>query len=154
MIKVRIYNCPDKEQREIFRSCINLFIKELLPKKKNLKISLLLKKSLLKTKGELGSCYAVDNPVNRRYSEFAVRVDNTVSFYEQIHTLAHEFAHVKQYATGQLSYNSRFPEMTVWENKHYEEETIDYDDHPWEQEAAQIEDMLMERLKETGVWDG
>jgi len=70
---------------------------------------------------------------------FTIRIRKTMSFATQLRTLAHEFVHVRQYATGQLA---GFP-ILKWNNKIYD---VPYDQKPWEKEAFKLEKKLSKAL--------
>jgi len=70
---------------------------------------------------------------------FIIRIRKTMSLVMQLRTLAHEFVHVRQYATGQLA---GFP-VLKWNNKIYD---VPYDQKPWEKEAFKLEKKLSKAL--------
>ena len=79
----------------------------------------------------IGLCSCEDHGRNPRM--FIVEIDNSIPFYDQLLTLAHELVHVKQYATNQLYNYSKKPAYR-WRDKVYSEEMY-YSRRPWEREA-------------------
>jgi len=55
--------------------------------------------------------------------------------------------HVKQYAKGELKDYLRLNSVK-WKGKVYDDEKIDYWDHPWEKEAHEKEQVLYDMFKQ------
>lgn len=152
MITVSLYNCKDKAIRAHLKEAAAFYIKRLLPRKKRLLVKIYLKEGLLEKDGMSGSCSVDDYAVNRRHYEFNVHVEPTLELEEMLSILAHELTHVKQYATGQLLYDRRKPEISIWEGVRYDDSEIEYEDQPWEIDAVYYEELLLEEFKKTVDW--
>lgn len=152
MINVRIYNCPDKIMRTRIRQAAFFCIEKLLPKKRRLDIRIFIKKDLLENDKMIGSCSADDFSVNRRHFDFTIHIEQSLDLKDTISILAHELTHIKQYATGQLLYDFKNPEISIWEGKKYDDNKIAYEDQPWEKDAVKQEVALFKQLKETVTW--
>lgn len=74
--------------------------------------------------------------------EFLIDVDLNQTEKEIIRTLAHEMVHVKQYAYGELN-----EEGTNWCGT-YLPRDLAYHEQPWEIEAHDISDLLLEQFME------
>jgi len=71
--------------------------------------------------------------------EVILTISKRLSVHEMIVTLFHEMVHVKQYAEGRLE------QVGVWLGQKYD---CDYVDLPWEVEAHEIEQVMMEKFGE------
>lgn len=146
MINIRIYNCPDKKVRAKIRKAALYFIDQLMPKKRRLDIRIFIKKDLQKTEKMAGSCTAEDFHINKKHFEFTIHIDEGLNFKDTLSILAHELTHVKQYATGQLLYDTVNPEISLWEGKRYDDTKIPYEKQPWEKDAVKQEVALLKSL--------
>ena len=84
----------------------------------------------------MGMCFG-----DKKVAEvFIARQSNgdRLSFLEQMHTLAHELVHVKQYIRGELSYTS----SGEFQWKKRSAGGYKYENQPWEKEAIGIADKL------------
>jgi hypothetical protein len=88
--------------------------------------------------------YSIRNPKN-----FKIRLNNTASKRMQLHTLAHELVHVKQYTKNQLGYSWEEDDInyTNWRGKPVNIDKKCYWDLPWEVEAHGKEKGLYHRYK-------
>jgi hypothetical protein len=152
MINIRIYNCPDKKERAKVRKAAMYFIEQLMPNKRRLDIRIFIKKDLLKNEKMSGSCTTEDFDVNKRHYDFTIHIDDALNFKDRLSILAHELTHVKQYATGQLQFDSKNPHMSIWEGKKYDETKIPYDKQPWEKDAVKHEVSLLKSLNKIEKW--
>lgn len=152
MINVRIYNCPDKTMRARIRQAALFYIEQLMPKKRRLDIRIFIKKDLLSKEKMSGSCTADDFSVSKRHFDFTIHIEESLNLKDKLSILAHEMTHVKQYATGQLLYDARKPEISIWEGKRYDDTKIEYDKQPWEKDAVKQEVALLEEFKKTVDW--
>ena len=71
--------------------------------------------------------------------ETVITIAKRLSKRETIKTLFHEMVHVKQYAEGRLE------QVGVWLGQKYD---CDYAELPWEIEAYQLEQVMMEQFGE------
>lgn len=78
----------------------------------------------------LGHCLPEDDVKKPRYFTIILQKDNT----EMLRTLAHEIVHLKQYATGELSFDTK---ATYWYGEPWKPKGKQhkYFDSPWELEA-------------------
>lgn len=70
--------------------------------------------------------------------EVVITIAKRLSVHEMIVTLFHEMVHVKQYAEGRLE------QVGVWLGQKYD---CDYCDLPWEIEAHEMEQVMMEQFE-------
>lgn len=151
MINVRIHGCKDKEMRTTLRKAANFYIQKLMPRKRRLSIRIMLTPDLLKIDKMSGSCKAEDFPTSNRCYEFTIQIEKNLNILDMCSILAHEMTHVKQYAIGELSYDHKHPEISIWKGKRYDDDKVNYDDHPWEIDAVKHEVSLLEELKLEGI---
>lgn len=152
MINIRIYNCPDKVMRGRIRKAALFYIAQLMPRKRRLYIRIFIIKDLLKNDRMSGSCTAEDFGVNKKHYDFTIHIEQSLNLEDTLSVLAHELTHVKQYATGQLLYDLKKPEISIWEGIQYDDDKIVYDEHPWEKDAVFYEEKLLAELKEIENW--
>lgn len=138
--------------RARLRQAAFFFIKKLMPKKRRLDIRIFVKKDLLKNEKMSGSCTADDFSVNNRHFDFTIHIEERLNLEDKLSILAHELTHVKQYATGQLLYDSHNPEISIWEGKRYDDAKIVYENQPWEKDAVKQEIALLKEFKQTVDW--
>lgn len=99
-------NQISKKKQDIVMNAINLACKELLPRIRNLNISIITSRNLFKKYGVCGDCMWEDG------RDFTIRLDNSINIDELITTILHEMVHVKQYVRNEyfnydLPYNER-----------------------------------------------
>jgi len=152
MINVRIYNCKDRLTRTRLRIATLFYIEKLLPRKRRLCVRIFITKGLLEREKMSGSCLADDFAANKKHYEFTINIDDSLNLEDTLSILAHEMTHVKQYATGQLLYDSANPHISIWEGKRYDDNKTPYAKQPWEIDAVAQEVALLKQLKETGDW--
>jgi hypothetical protein len=138
MISVRIYGCKDIKLKADLRNCIDFCIKKIMPRKRKLNVKVFLDPKYLKEEGMLGSCQPEDSAINRRHYDFAIHLDANMKFKTMISILAHEMAHVKQFATGELLY-TRNHEVSIWKGVKYSDHDVPYNDRPEEKDAVEFE---------------
>jgi hypothetical protein len=147
MISIRIYRCEDLKEREILRQGIRFFIKELLPKKKKLKLKIIVDDRLMDEHGFAGSCSPDDyERVKDSNNLFTINVYSKLNIIDKLSILAHELTHVKQYVTGQLAHHKKDEDITLWEGKEFKESKIKYERQPWERDAVKFEVKLTQKL--------
>ena len=82
-------------------------------------------------------------------NRFVIEIDNRLKRYDILRCLAHELAHAKQFAYGELSYKYNHAErrsIAVYRNVEYDDYDVDTDEYwflPWEIEAYGYEHSLM-----------
>ena len=130
-----------KKKRALAESAVTFCISELMPRMRTLDVELTLKN--LKGEGAVGWCYEGDG--NR---DFYIDVDKTLDDEEMVETVCHEMVHVWQAATRKMK-DLPFGEM-MYMGKVYDD-TIAYDDKPWEIEAYGMQGELLEKFKEEYV---
>ena len=121
-----------------------------MPRKRSLDIKITFKKGLNDDEKMSGSCSAEDRPSNHKHSEFVIQIDDSLSIEDTFHIIAHELTHVKQYALGELSYDYKNVDRNMWKGKIILEDSIPYDDQPWEKDAVKNELKLSTELKDNG----
>ena len=119
-----------KSQKKHIESMVNYCITKLMPRMKNIEITVCLRS----LKGEAyGYCLAVDGPRADRPREFEIEVEKSLTLRKLLETVAHEMVHVKQYARGELYEGVRIAKHR-WQGK-YISNKLSYWDSPWEIEA-------------------
>ena len=74
---------------------------------------------------------------------FKLYVRKDIGDAEILKTLAHEMVHVKQYCKRELN-----EEMTKWRGRSYDIRKVSYFDRPWEIEAHEVGDSLVQEFYE------
>lgn len=121
---------PDQKYSQKIKDAATLFITHLLPRKRCLDLTIICKDGIDDIYGE---CYLVSH----RHHRYKIYLD--ISYDEQtvISTLAHECVHLKQFAKKELMLYTSY---SIWHGQHYE---IDPKNSPWEDEASEMEDILV-----------
>lgn len=88
------------------------------------------------------------NDTNHRARNFTITVNPNLGKRNMLLVLAHEMVHVKQYAKGEMKDYLRVNRVK-WKGQIYNDEQIDYWDHPWEIEAHGREKGLYYRFLES-----
>ena len=89
-------------------------------------------------KHQCGFCdYSNDCDYDYDQDEVVITIAKRLSVHEIIVTLFHEMVHVKQYSEGRLE------QIGVWLGQKYD---CDYADLPWEIEAHETEQIMMEQF--------
>jgi len=88
------------------------------------------------------------NDSNHRARNFTITVNPNLGKRNMLLVLAHEMVHVKQYAKGEMKDYLRVTRVK-WKGEIYNDEQIDYWDHPWEIEAHGREKGLYYRFLES-----
>jgi hypothetical protein len=131
-----------QSRRDKVEDAACFYIKELMPRIKNLELNIQLIPKLDEKDGVDGDCTWEDK--NHRPREFTIRLNSSKSLSVILDTLAHEMIHVRQYARGELVDLTRTPgysrfrgELIKWNPKN----------EPWEKEAWECSYELYERWK-------
>jgi len=134
VIKIAIYGCSkDKRLKRRLSAAAVLFLRLLMPRKRNIDIRIKLVKDMLTKEHAHGECYDLDASEDHNY--YTIRLDYG-DHDVLINTLAHEMVHIKQFARRELRmlYDGY---CAKWKGEKYDEE-CDYDLRPWEIEANAI----------------
>ena len=121
-------------QKKHVESMVNFCIAKLMPRMKNLDVTVRLKD--LTNKHAYGFCMAdPEGEATRsdRPREFDIEVHSKMKLRKVLETVAHEMVHVKQYARGELYQGVRIAKHR-WQGK-YVSNRMSYWDTPWEIEA-------------------
>jgi len=130
-----------KKKRALAESAVTFCISELMPRMRTLDVELTLKN--IKTERIVGWCYEGDG--NR---DFYIDVEKTLDDEEMVETVCHEMVHVWQGATRKMKDLTFGRKMYM--GKIYDDTTA-YEDEPWEIEAYEMQDKLLEKFKEEYV---
>ena len=65
--------------------------------------------------------------------DIEIEINRTISFDDQMQTLAHEMVHAKQFLRNELDGSN-------WKKRNYDHR--EYNDQPWEKEATRLEEKL------------
>lgn len=133
MKRIRIFGCQfEPSLKEDLRSATIYYRDLLLPRKRKLDITIVLKKNLLDDRGIFGECWDND------YHAYNIVIDKNLSYKNKLVTLAHEMVHVKQFARGQLKFGCG---KDKWLGKAYPID-MPYNKLPWEKEAEEFEGVI------------
>ena len=135
-MKIRIIGTPQNISRRKVCKALRFYAKTA-----TLKMSPALVETLYITvvfgrcRGFKASLIWTDKP--ERAKRYRMMIRETMSHDEVLAAVAHEFVHVKQFATGQLRDYVSDPDFVRWENEAHEyiEDTEFYWFAPWEIEA-------------------
>lgn len=137
-MKIHVRGINDRLTKKDIRDIVSFSGEILLGKRLAKNVTVIVKNKNLK-RYEWGYCGPTDWN-NRKHREFEILLNYNASRKNQIITLLHEMAHVKQYARNQLmcnEYNS-----FKWLGKKVLTEPHEYDSLPWEIDAVQTEQYL------------
>ena len=107
-------------------SAINHFADILFTPERKLRIEITIQYKKLPS---LGSVYIDSYDLKGKPDSFVIEIDRSLNKSDKLRTLAHEMVHVKQYCLGYLNES-----MTRWRGQKVDN-TIDYEERPWEIEA-------------------
>ena len=120
-------------QKKHIISMVNFCVTKLMPRMKNLEITVRLKD--LSKSGAYGYCMADPHCEAERADRprvFDIEVHSKMKLRKILETIAHEMVHVKQYARGELYQGQRVNKMR-WQGRWVGD--MNYWDEPWEIEA-------------------
>ena len=137
MIYVEATGSNKKIRDEVEKAC-EYFIQRLMPRLKNLDITIELIRRLKEKDEVWGDCTWEDR--NHAPREFTIRLDSTVSHKDLIDTLAHECVHVRQYVRGELVDLAREARKVKWRGKKVD--WYDSPTEPWEKEPNELSQKL------------
>lgn len=143
---IQIRNCDKSfrgEMIEYAEFCIN----KLLPRKRRLTIKIDFVKNLSKSEGLDAWCVANDVAKHRKHHDFIIQIDSGLSKTDKFKSLAHELTHVKQFAKGELLYDKRNLDVSIWKGQRYIDKNVGYESEPCEVEAVANEEILFHEWK-------
>ena len=139
------------KQRDLVKKAIDFAITEMMPRFKTLDISVDILRKL--DGGVFGYCW----PTGER-NAFQIELKRKCSDVDEfLETIMHEMVHVKQYAKKELVENRQ---GTFWKSRNYtrvmersskSSDFQTYNNLPWEIEAYELQDGLLEKFKENNV---
>jgi len=130
-------------KKELARSSLDYAIKEMMPRVRNLSITVLGISSLDEKEGIDGDCDFLDYG-SRIPREYLIRVNTDLSIKEFVCTIMHEMVHVKQWLKGEMRDYIGHPFTRSWKGKKINIQKVCYDNHPWEKEAHKLQETLTE----------
>lgn len=132
---------------QIFHSIV-FFAEKLLSKRmlRGISIKINFIKHLKRKEKFEANCIWEDNNINPR--EFTINIDSGLNLTRLTQALAHEMAHVKQYAIGDMRDMMNNSSFVRWKREKIDMDAVDYWEHPWEIEAYGYEKCLGEMFKE------
>jgi hypothetical protein len=126
-----------KSQRKLVSDVADFMYEKYLKRYTSLFVSIAITKNLVRDEDMDGSCLALDFS---RPREFEILVDSKLPTKCFIKTVIHEFIHVKQYATGELTERYRGLAKRTWKNTDHTR--TPYSKQPWEREAYRLQESL------------
>ena len=144
--KIRMRNCP-VDQRVELRSALDFYIQTLLGPKlsQHIQTQVLFVHDLRRKERRRGDACWIRSGVERRPRTFRVRVDADIGLRAKLLVLAHEAAHIKHFARGELK--GLGTDRTLWNGHPVACKSISYWDYPWEIEARGMELSLYVKWK-------
>lgn len=133
----------DKNNTELYKRAVQMFVDELLSKskQKRLKLKVIFKQFRGKHRGYCGYL----NQISR--NRYVIEINRNKDFPTIISTLAHELVHVKQGVLGKLLLT---PTGYKWNGTLYKVADEDYEDSLlWEREAHLLEKALTKQFLAT-----
>lgn len=157
IMEISIIGKPHKIDRKQVRKAVQFYAEDLMTPqlRKNISVQILFTKNMLKKTGNFGGCDQESNyPYNPR--DFILELDDNLCKRTTLFTIAHEMAHVKQYATGELKDEYiRLSNTVRWRGKYYKVDQNSYlrknhdvNRYPFEKDANRWEKKLYNRWKE------
>jgi hypothetical protein len=130
-MELHLKNFKDPELSRYVRLACNFYADMLMHKNLTNNLDVTIHKTKL-GRQDTGFCTYDDDNFKPRM--FTIEVHSGLGRRSLFDTLAHEFVHVKQYATGELAERIRWP-YSRWKGCEVVEEDTNYWDLPWEIEA-------------------
>ena len=142
-------------QRKLARDLIPFCVKKLMPRIKDLQITVVGVKDLVENEGiHADVIYEYVDAVVRP-KDYIIRVDTMDDLQEFLRVICHEMVHVKQWARGEMYSYDRHPNLTRWHKQKIDHDKMDYYEQPWEIEAHGREHGLtVSFLQEHEQWAG
>ena len=141
---IKRYNKLTKQQKNLAFEAIDFFVDRVMPRmKKSLSIRVIGDANLIIKQSMFGFCDYID--VESRYPrDFEITVDTQTTVENFVSTIMHEMVHVKQWARGEMRDLST--DKRRWKNSKIVISDTDYEDHPWEIEAFEMENELFKEF--------
>jgi len=124
---------------------MNFFRDRLFRKRYRLALNTYIDVRVKRDIGADGWCYVEDDDVRPR--EFRIELEKTLDEMTLLRTLAHEMVHVWQYASGRLRLYQ--DGRHLYDGRLYSSNTK-YLERPWEGEAYELEEVLVNEWLERG----
>jgi hypothetical protein len=102
-------------------------------------------KNLFKKTGAMG--FGTWEDTNYRPREFSIDMDAGLTKKHSIRTLIHEMIHISQFAKGKMQDLLLNNSLKKWCKEVINQDELDYEQHPWEQEAYRLEDYYYKLYK-------
>jgi hypothetical protein len=138
--------------RKRLRECAMFFINDLMPRKRKLFVKIVIDETLLQEDSMSGCCLPEDDAVNGKHYIFTINIEKDLTWIDTLSILAHELTHVKQFSSGELRYDPKTYDMSIWQGVRYDDKKIPYPQQPWEIDAVANEKRLLKKLLETDIW--
>ena len=147
-MRLRIFNCPDKDFKPIVERAASFFAKELIPNTR-IRNGCFTKIRFDGKLEEYGYASVENYNTRKQPREFMIEVHPGIGAYNIISTIAHEMVHIKQYIEGELN-----EEMSYWKGKRVDSDKMEYWTSPWEVDAHGLEVGLVTKfaVKEC-IWE-
>jgi hypothetical protein len=136
------------KQEEMIRSAVSLSLDYLISQrlKRTLEISVTIEKDLYEDRRIWGDMSPEDDERSPKLFEMRLNYSGVQSFGQLIKALSHETIHIAQFATRRLrhlsgSFRVRF-EKDIYVSSH-----VRYEDRPWEIEAHDLEDKILDYIR-------
>jgi hypothetical protein len=130
----------EADEFDSLREFVDFALKELVPKELKSR-----KKHYLEIiHGSLKGANIAETEVFEEYRHFKIHIAKKVKKKNIFTAVAHELAHVKQYAVGQLRFTGIFEESFWLHERYCEKKLGSYWRHPWEIDAYGWEKCLIE----------
>lgn len=144
-MKIRLENC-DQELRVEFRAAMEFYARKLFNPRIIDKLGFLVQFVPEMRKRE--KCCGEILPIieGRNIRKFHIRVASDIPLRSQLSVLAHEMAHAKQYAHGELREIGL--SWTRWQKSKVRDDSVPYWDRPWEIDARGWETGLIMQWKQ------
>lgn len=134
-IEIKISGAEDISLRKTLRLASEFFIKDLMPCKRKLKVSVICKNHL---EGLYGECHHV----SAKDHAFKIYLDVSYDINDILSTLAHEFVHVRQFCRKELNMTDSY---VRWQGEIYSYGANSSE--PWEDEATELEAILLDKYR-------
>jgi nitrate/nitrite-specific signal transduction histidine kinase len=133
---IKVYGCSQNlNRKDLVRRAAVYFLSRLLPRKRNIQISIRVEDNLIENDSMYGGCYHM----SKSPSKYKIRLDSSMSDYTLISTLAHEFVHVRQFDENELIFTDSYSQ---WRGKYYQTDEFAETEEPWEVEPRKMESVL------------
>jgi len=130
---IRTVSKPTKVPLKLCKEAVKWYGRKLLGDRLYNKVEITLEFDDSDLGGEVyGFCDWNDD--NHRARDFTITIDPNLGKRNTLLVLAHEMVHVKQYAKGEMKDYVRMNRVK-FNGKVYDDDKLDYWDHPWEIEA-------------------